>query len=127
VDAGTPISSRRNDAGPDVEPVRQATADGRPESKPPESAFISPAEYALLTGLSLSTVTRLLAKKKIPKLQPGGKGTRVLIPRDAVRFTKTEMSKTATNQVVAPLDADVPGVQGRLSGRQPLWMASGRL
>jgi len=49
-----------------------------------ESEFVSPAQFSSLTGLSLSTVWRRLAAGDIPKVQPGGRRCRVLIPRPAL-------------------------------------------
>ena len=47
--------------------------------------FVSPTEFARLTGLSLTTVRRYLADGRLPKIQPGGAGYRILIPRAAIR------------------------------------------
>ena len=46
--------------------------------------FLSPAEFARLAGISLATVWRYLADGRIPRLQPGGRRCRVLIPRSAL-------------------------------------------
>ena len=51
---------------------------------PPESAYLSPAEFVELSGLSLSTVRRYLRDGCLPKFQPGGSRCRVLIPRVAL-------------------------------------------
>ena len=44
-------------------------------------AYLTPEEFAHLSGLSLSTVRRYLADGRLPKVQPGGPRCRVLIPR----------------------------------------------
>ncbi len=46
--------------------------------------FLSPAKFAAVCGCSLSTIHRLLKRGQLPKYQPGGKGSLVLIPIDAL-------------------------------------------
>jgi hypothetical protein len=54
----------------------------QPEVLP--GAFLSPADFARHSGLSLSTVSRYLASGRLPKIQFGGRRCRVLIPRAAL-------------------------------------------
>lgn len=49
-----------------------------------ERVYLTPEEFAQVSGLSLSTVRRYLANGKLPKCQPGGPRCRVLIPRGAL-------------------------------------------
>jgi hypothetical protein len=65
------------------------TATPASEAVAPQPApdFLSPAQYASASGISLSTVWRLLAKGLLPKLQPGGPGCRVLIPITALQVS----------------------------------------
>jgi hypothetical protein len=84
--------------------------------------YLSPEEFALVTGLSLSTVHRRLARQQLPKIQPGGKGTRIMIPLDAIEIAKPaadngqKMSPTNTKQDRTD--------KGYLSGRRPQWMSN---
>ena len=52
----------------------------------PDQGFLSPAEFAQLTGLSMATVRRYLRDGRVPKIQPGGARCRVLIPRAALEL-----------------------------------------
>jgi excisionase family DNA binding protein len=53
---------------------------------PPEPTprFLSPADFARATGLSEATVRRRIRDGSLPVAQPGGKKSRVLIPRDVL-------------------------------------------
>jgi hypothetical protein len=105
--------------------VPKTMSDGRklPES---ERQCLSPNEFVAATGLSLSTVHRLLAKKQLPKDQPGAKGTRILIPIGAVDAFTPKASDTQIGNTTRQLDTDVAGERGRLSGRPPLWISGQR-
>lgn len=46
--------------------------------------FLSVEEFCQQTGLSPATVWRRLKDGSLPSYQPGGKGTRVLIPLEAL-------------------------------------------
>jgi len=60
-----------------------ATA-GDNNSSNSEAAYVSPAEFVRLSGLSSATVRRYLEDGRLPKVQPGGPRCRVLIPRNAL-------------------------------------------
>jgi excisionase family DNA binding protein len=64
-------------------PSNAELARSKPGSLP---RFYSPASFAELTGMSLSTVRRYLAQGKLPKFQPGGPNAKVLIPAAAIEF-----------------------------------------
>ena len=53
---------------------------GKPLTPSPSRRFLSPAEYAVATGLSITTVYRRIRQHEIPVLQHGGRRHRVLIP-----------------------------------------------
>ena len=87
---------------------------------------LSPKEYVAVTGLSLSTVHRLLEKKQLPKDQPGGKGTRILIPIHALAVATPKAQESPIGHKTGHSVTVPTGEQGRLSGRQPLWMTGQR-
>jgi hypothetical protein len=99
---------------------------------PPESdeelagkrQYMSRKELAAKTGLSLSTIDRLLAKKKLAKDQPGGKGTRVLIPIGAIASATPEATEMPKGLTDGRLTAAASSGQACLSGKKPLWMSS---
>jgi hypothetical protein len=93
------------------------------ESTGHQPEFLSPAEFALFSGLSLSTVSRRLAAGDIPKIQPGGPRCRVLIPRWAL---DSVMALAIQDQGAAKREGDRGDRQKalgipRLSGPQPRW------
>ena len=51
---------------------------------------VSPKEFAVFSGLSLSTVRRYLADGRLPKIQPGGHRGRVLIPCDVLERVRAD-------------------------------------
>jgi excisionase family DNA binding protein len=54
--------------------------------------YLSPAEFADLCGLSVETVRRRLRDGGLPRVQPGGPRTRLLIPADALDRALTAAS-----------------------------------
>ncbi len=50
----------------------------------PAKQYLSPAEFADLSGLSLSSVHRRIADRSLPFIQPGGKRKAIRIPRTAL-------------------------------------------
>lgn len=64
-----------------------------------EIEYVSPGQFVCLSGLSMATVRRYLADGRLPKIQPGGEGCRVLIPRDALNasFRPQSMTKTESD------------------------------
>ena len=94
---------------------------------PPEQDCVSPKDFTLLSGLSLSTVRRYLKDGRLPKIQLGGVGCRVLIPRDAVE--QYLRSAANSDECVGPSPADACDDskptdcnQHRQHGPTPRWM-----
>jgi hypothetical protein len=88
--------------------------------------FRSPQEYAAITGLSLSTVHRRLKRNQIPKFQPGGPGSRVLIPVDEMPLLPPEKKCSASDTPPAAPQgsptASVAEVPPRPRGPKPRWL-----
>ena len=74
-----------------------------------QKTFRDIAELSQTSGLSISTIRRLVRDHRIPFLQPSGKGGKLLFPVDALGETSTVTSLR-------------PTAARRLAGRQPLWM-----
>jgi excisionase family DNA binding protein len=53
-----------------------------------EAEYLSVQEFVAYSSLSIATVRRRLKEGKLPHLQFGGKGHRILIPRDALQASK---------------------------------------
>ena len=66
---------------------------------------------------SVSTLNRLKKAGLIPYFQPGGKGTLVTFPPDAI---ERACAATAADQAV--LAAQVPASPKKLSGPSPKWL-----
>lgn len=77
--------------------------------------FLSPVEFAEVTGLSPATVRRRIAERRIPIYQPGGPRTRVLIPIKALGAP--ERSEPVPSGSPA---TDAPPL-GKLAGPAPRW------
>lgn len=87
--------------------------------------FLSPVEFARLSGLSLSTVARYLANGKLPYYQPGGKGCRVLIPRSGLQDVDVNAARKGASSERAPSSTDIPTAarqRSGLAGPRPKWM-----
>jgi len=69
------------------------------------------------TGLSLSTIRRLRKAGKIPSYQPGGKGSRVTFPLNAI-----ELASQASDSLSSPAAAPPSEAPQRLAGPTPKWM-----
>jgi hypothetical protein len=100
---------------------------GRPDNSHeiPISEYLTPHDFAQLSGLSISTVRRYLDDDKLPKIQPGGKRCRVLIPRNALDFIKPiekQRPEASPDETEAPANAnkDKPKPAAN-SGPQPRW------
>lgn len=81
-----------------------------------EPAYLTLAEAAKRMSLSVSTLRRRIDEGKIKAIQIGGKGTRLLIPVESIRF---ESLKGA--------DGPLPQSQvheKRLPGRKAAWRKS---
>lgn len=83
------------------------------ESNP---TYLNIDQFQSLTGLSKSTIHRLKDAGTIPVYQPGGKGSRLLFPADAL-----ERSARLYGQA-APASLARRTRQAELSGPQPQWM-----
>jgi len=84
------------------------------------SEFLSAAELSRRSNLSLSTINRLRAAGKIPFYQPGGKGSRVLFPSDAIEQSSNSETIKLHNERVEPTTTIRPE---KLAGPQPKWMS----
>ena len=67
------------------------------------------AELSQASGLSGSTIRRLVRDERIPFFQPSGKGGKLLFPFDAI-----ERASSASGAAVTP--------PKRLAGKPPNWM-----
>lgn len=97
------------------------------ESGSPDCQYVSPEEFTSLSGLSIATVRRYLAKGKLPKVQPGGPGCRVMIPRDALEQIRQpsgiDAGETdADNHPSGAASSSAPLARpSRLNGPLPRW------
>ncbi len=104
-----------------------AEAHPRPDS-PAETPYLSPAEFVRLSGLSLATVRRYLANDRLPKVQPGGRRCRVLIPRDALEGVEKPAGPVGEEPLTDPTVSTKPEIQqfpkrsSQLGGPVPKWM-----
>ena len=76
--------------------------------------YLNIQEFARFSGLSVSTVRRLVEAGNIPFYQPGGKGTKVLLRRDALELTHAKSDLPGLSQ--DPEAAKTP------RGPKPRWM-----
>ena len=96
----------------------------------PSAEFLSPEQFAQHSGYSLTTVHRYLKRGLLPKIQPGGPRSKVLIPRNALDSlssglgTATAGSDQAAAKVSPPVAAATEALSSRLSGPRPAWMKS---
>ena len=95
-----------------------------------DRVFLTPAEFAERTGLSLATVRRYIAAGRIPVAQPGGFRSRVLIPRDALVLPRP--APQGQRQLAADPDRQRGSSQNpanhsdRLSGPRPGWLTKSK-
>ena len=78
-------------------------------------------ELSQRSRLSVSTLNRLKKAGLIPFFQPGGKGSRVTFPADAI---ERACADTADAQTVPA--APIAALPRKLSGPPPKWMGSTR-
>ena len=86
---------------------------------------LSPAQFAQVKGLSLSTVRRYLKRGLLSSIQPGGARCRVLIPRNALDSLPTGLNATAagSDQAVSKASSlSTCDERPRLSGPTPRWL-----
>jgi len=87
---------------------------------------VSPKEFAVLSGLSLSTVRRYLADGRLPKIQPGGHRGRVLIPCDVLERVRADDAVPHDETVRDAVESDdgqdpLINASSRRSGLVPRW------
>jgi excisionase family DNA binding protein len=83
---------------------------------PAPQDFLSVAQFSQVTGLSASTVRRLIADKKIPALQPGGHRCRIVIPLQALACVPPRGStpdEAAVRHTPDSSPAPIPGPKPR--------------
>ena len=93
------------------------------------SEYFSTAEFISHSGLSRTTVCRYLDNGGLPKIQPGGKHCRVLIPRNALEsfHPSPDVSNIATCEACNPGNNvqktdPIPNLQQtQLHGPKPRW------
>jgi excisionase family DNA binding protein len=74
-----------------------------------EKSFVTIAELSRTSGLSDSTIRRLVRDKRIPFVQPSGKGGKLLFPPDAIERSAQTHSENQASELP-------------LAGRRPSWM-----
>ena len=79
--------------------------------------YLDISELVDRTGLSRATIWRLKRAGKIPFFQPGGKGSRVKFPENAIELAE---QCAAPNSVA---DDDQRVSSERLPGPSPKWMS----
>lgn len=76
-------------------------------------------EFARRTSLSVSTIRRRIKDGQLPFWQPGGPGTRLLLPANSLPF-----QPAATLPATRPVESANPSTNrasSRLSGPLPRW------
>ena len=90
-------------------------------------SFATPAQFAQMTGMSLSTIRRRLRDRDLPAIQVGGPGTAWLI--DVVAFQA--LSVMSVPEAQASLSGDIHASVAtpredksakRLAGPKPKWL-----
>lgn len=82
-----------------------------------ERLYLTVKEFCRLTSMSASTLKRLRDKGKLPFLQPGGKRTRVLIPRNALELNSQQGESGLPSQ-----STPKPNEPNCIPGPMPRWM-----
>lgn len=100
-----------NQSLPCPKPVSQS-----PESSDRSSDLLSIAEAVKYSGLSASTLWRYIARRRLPKVQHGGCGCRVMLRR----LDLMALSAAEPGPAPAP-EAPPPTRTKKLSGRAPAW------
>jgi hypothetical protein len=97
-----------------------------PEGRPvPAPKYLSRRQLANQSGLSEATIQRLKAAKRIPFYQPGGAGTRVVFPPNAIEIACAEEQKNSPPQTRSVNSADQGSVARRRPGPSPRWRSAG--
>ena len=82
-------------------------------------SYLDIDELVARTGLSKATIWRLKTSGKIQFYQPGGKGTRVTFPENAIEVS------SLNKESHLPVPAN-PEELERLPGPSPKWMSPGQ-
>ena len=85
--------------------------------------FFTVAEFRDATGLSESTIRRLIRDKRLPVLQPGGYRCRILIPHATLELVKRLESAREPGLGLSPPITEIPGPKPRwqLESKPGLW------
>jgi hypothetical protein len=74
-------------------------------------SLVTIVELSRTSGLSISTIRRLVRDDRIPCVQPSGKGGKLLFPPDAIERS-------------AHMHPETQAAQMPLAGRRPAWMTT---
>jgi hypothetical protein len=97
---------RRREAAPDTSPT-----------------YLSYRQLSLVSGMSQSTLRRRVADGTLPYAQPGGPGSRVLFPPDAIDcLTKHRDETPAPPEAPEPASEAAAPQSARPRGPRPRWM-----
>jgi hypothetical protein len=77
---------------------------------------VSIPEFARRSGFSHSTIRRRLRDGSLPRFQPGGPGTRIVIPLSALHSNAPAPEAAESGSVAVPT--------AERGGRRPQWMSS---
>lgn len=76
-----------------------------------QKSLVTIAELSRTSGLSISTIRRLVRDDRVPFVQPSGKGGKLLFPPDAIERS-------------ARMPPETQAAQMPLAGRRPSWMTT---
>lgn len=79
-------------------------------------------EVARLTGLSIPTIRRYLKDGRLPKVQPGGRRCRVLIPRSAIESIGLPVAQAAKEDAWQDENTGATDSTPKSHGPLPKWM-----
>lgn len=85
----------------------------------PGESYLTVERFADLSGFSVSTVRRYLRAGKLPKLQPGGPRSRVVIPISAL--ARATLAPLADTQAKDGMVKVPPSTNRKLAGPPPRW------
>jgi excisionase family DNA binding protein len=84
--------------------------------------WLTVAKFALHTGLSLSTVRRLIKSGSLPFAQPGGRGNRLLIPANALSHARGDVGASQAGPAsIVPTTVTQPAPAAKRAGPKPRW------
>ena len=88
----------------------------------PIRKHLSPAEFAVESGLSLATVRRYLKSGRLPKVQFGGFRCRVLIPREALQLAAGSLGTGAAGEAASGNSPSTTAPKPSNRRRKPRWL-----